>query len=76
MHWRHHAAMLGVQAIALYALVICDWHIFDNCVYAESYKPPREGALRLWRHMHKFYLKNQKTVDSVQCLWSIFFYDK
>ena len=24
--------MLGVQAIALYALVICDWHISDNCV--------------------------------------------
>ena len=34
MHWRHHTAMLGVQAIALYALVICDWHISDNCVYA------------------------------------------
>ena len=25
--------MLGVQAIALYADVICDWHISDNCVY-------------------------------------------
>ena len=24
MHWPHHAAMLGVKAIALYALVICD----------------------------------------------------
>ena len=32
MHRRHHAAMLGVQPIALYALVICDWHISDNCV--------------------------------------------
>ena len=34
MHWRHYAAMLGVQAIALYTLVICDWHISDNYVYA------------------------------------------
>ena len=34
MHWRHHAAMLGVQVTALYALVICDWHISDNCIYA------------------------------------------
>ena len=30
MHWRHHAAMLGVQAIALYAFVICNWHISDK----------------------------------------------
>ena len=31
--------MLGVKAIALYALVICDWHISDNCFYAKSYWP-------------------------------------
>ena len=24
--------ILGVQAIALYALLICNWHISDNCV--------------------------------------------
>ena len=33
MHWRHRTAMLGVEAIALYTLVICSWHIADNCVY-------------------------------------------
>ena len=33
MHWRHRAAMLGVKAIALYALVIYDWHISDNCFH-------------------------------------------
>ena len=52
-YWRHHAAMLGVQAIALYALVIYDWRISNNCVYALFYRPPREGAMKLWRHMHK-----------------------
>ena len=53
-HWRHRAAMLGVQSmIALYALVICCWHIADNCVYAAAVLyPPREGTMRLWRHMH------------------------
>ena len=34
MHSRHRAAMLGAEAIALYTLVICCWHIADNCVYA------------------------------------------
>ena len=33
MHWRHCTAMLGIEAIALYALVICCWHFADNCVY-------------------------------------------
>ena len=30
MHWRHRATMLGDKAIALYALVICCWHIADK----------------------------------------------
>ena len=44
MHWRHHAAMLGVWAIALYALVICDWHISDNCIYMHNPIDPQGRA--------------------------------
>ena len=39
MHWCHRAAMLEVQASAVYVLVICCWHIADNCVYTQSYIP-------------------------------------
>ena len=31
---RRHVGGGGVQAIALYALVICDWHISDKRLYA------------------------------------------
>ena len=58
MHWRHHAAMLGVKAFALYALVRLAhfWQLLLRVILLTPKRQRTSVSLMAWRHMHKVYM--------------------
>ena len=64
MHWRHRAAMLGVKAIALYALVRLAhfWQLLLRVILWTPKRRRTSVSCMAWHHMHKVYNKRVRNL--------------